>query len=229
MDEKRFEREHAWMIRAVKEQKGDCPRGEVLVDFVQGDLDPEQTATLKRHLSFCGVCLNVVERLRSEPAGLDDRVWKRIQKRLYGRPAPWRPQAGPSRSWWVRFRIPAAAAAAAVVVLAVSVFLKREPSPESVSTVRGNLVQLQEPVGAIGTLEVFRWNVLPIAASFRLQLQEGEKLIWDTGTPEPRYRPPQELRAMLRGGIRYRWRVQGLDGAGSVVGESAWVEFVIHR
>jgi hypothetical protein len=228
MEQQESEEEYAPIFEALRKQKGNCPDGDVLLTYVQGELEMPQADALKKHLSACGLCQELSERLALEQPALDEVAWKRIEKKLDDRPAPWK--KGPARKdsfplGWRSY----VAAAALVGVIGASVWLSSERGRVTgpVSETRGNAVQLQDPAGRIDKLEDFRWSALPIAGNFRIQVQEGDKLIWEAVTAESRYVPPEELRRLLRPDTRFRWRIQALGPAREVVGESTWIEFTL--
>jgi hypothetical protein len=227
MSQEEFEDGQSRIFEALRNEKGPCPEADVLFRYAEGALAPNETAAVDTHLSLCGLCLDVVGRLMQDDSGVTDRNWKQTEKRLDRREVPWQPR--PSRPWrsWSGLRIPAAAAAALLLGVTLWVSTDREPATGPVSTTRGDFVQLQEPIGRIQKLDVFRWNEQPAAASFRFQVQDGGRMIWDIGTPGSIYQPSDQLRELLVAGTRFRWRVQALDSAGRNLGESSWVEFEI--
>jgi hypothetical protein len=226
MNQDEFEREQSRAFEALKEARGRCPETDVLVRFSENDLDGEEQARLNAHLSLCGLCLELVQRLRQEDPAISEHQWRRIEKNLDRRTVPWRT---PSSRWssWIGFGIPAAAAAGLVLAAGLWLSDNREPALGPVSPTRGDFIQLQEPSGRVGRVEAFRWNQQPAAAGFRLEIQEGEKRIWEDATTPPFYNTPEGLRALLRARTVFRWRVQAVDSAGRVLGESGWMEFEI--
>ena len=228
MEQQESEEEYAPIFESVRKEKGSCPEGDVLLTYVQGELEMPQADALRKHLAACGLCQELSERLASEQPAVDEVAWKRIEKRLNDRPAPWRRGAIQEHNPWLGWRS-YVAAAALVGVIGAGVWLssERDRVTGPVSETRGNAVQLQDPAGRIDKLEDFRWSALPIAGSFRIQIQERDKLIWEAVTGESRYLPPEELRRLLRPDTPFRWRIQALGPARDVVGESPWMEFIL--
>ncbi|MGH9386441.1 MAG: anti-sigma factor family protein [Vicinamibacterales bacterium] len=110
----------------------------VLVDFIDGRLDPDAERAVERHLDSCADCRALVVDLRTIRAAafMLDRhepgpdVWKSLQERVAAEPAPrGRVLALPATraSWSVWF------AAAAAIVLATLIgvlpFLRRDAQP----------------------------------------------------------------------------------------------------
>jgi hypothetical protein len=227
MERDEFDHNFASSFQALKKRRGACPEGRILLSYAEGSLEKEKAEAVARHISLCGLCQDAVERLGQEYPEIDERTWRRIEKKLDRRDVPWKPKALSRRSFW--FRMPAAAAAVAVAGVALWVSFDREPQTGPVSTTRGELVQVLEPVDRIGKLDLFRWNALPAASSFRLQVQQGQNIIWEAVVTGASYPPPEDLRRILLPETGFRWRVQALDSAGQTIGGSAWAEFDISR
>jgi anti-sigma factor RsiW len=110
----------------------------VLVDFIDGRLDPDQERAVERHLDTCANCRALVVDLRTIRAAafMLDRhepgpaVWASLQQRVAAEPAPrsrGRVLAMPSRANW---GVWLAAAAAIVLATAISVWpLLRRSEP----------------------------------------------------------------------------------------------------
>lgn len=229
MDPEAFESEYAALLKVLQREKGSCPDAERLLSYHRGDLTESEVASLKKHLLLCGVCSELMERLRQREEAVDDPEWKQVEERLDERNLPWRTSSrsrgtlgNPYRYWL---------AAAAGLVLAVGVFVvwpTTAPVPISSdpdSVTRGGVLQLEEPAGVVSEVQAFTWNAPPIASSFRLQIRDQGQVIWEATVEESSYRPPAELFSLLLTGKLYEWRVQALDDEGEAVVESFWMPF----
>jgi hypothetical protein len=226
MSHDEFDEKLPGAFHALKSERGPCPESDTLVQYANGELAPDRSAAVESHLSLCGICLTLITRLRQDAPVLADKEWKQTEKRLDQRTAPWRPETRARPSAWTRFRMPLAAAAAVVLSVALWVSI-RQPSTGPVSTTRGDFIQLTEPAGPVARLDFFRWNDLPAAASFRLQIRRGEQNVWEAVATGSLYFPPDELQRLLAPGARYEWRLQALNTSGRLLGESSWLEFHI--
>ena len=148
---------------------------DVLVDFIDGRLDPAQERDVERHLDACANCRAMVVDLRTIRAAafMLDRhepgpeVWTSLQQRLAAEPVPRnraRVLAMPARASWRVWL-----AAAAVIVLATSIgvlpLLRRA----------GPAAPPQESAGAEATVE-------SVTAEFEAAEQHYQKAITDLET-----------------------------------------------
>jgi anti-sigma factor RsiW len=101
-------------------------QGDVLVDLVDGRLDPAQQRTIERHLEACAGCRALVTDLRSVRAAafmLDRReppqqAWLKLQAAVAAEPKPGRVLFMPTRGNW-----PVWLGAAAALILAMMIGL----------------------------------------------------------------------------------------------------------
>ena len=101
-------------------------QSDVLVDLVDGRLDPAQQRTIERHLEACASCRSLVTDLRSVRAAafmLDRRepplqVWSKLQAAVAAEPKPGRVLFMPTRGTW-----PVWLGAAAALILATVIGL----------------------------------------------------------------------------------------------------------
>ena len=148
----------------------------VLVDFIDGRLDPDQERDVERHLDTCANCRALVVDLRTIRAAafMLDRhepgaeVWASLQQRIAAEPAPrsrGRVLAMPSRANW---GVWLAAAAAIILATAISVLpLLRRSEP---------VAPPQEAnAGAEATIE-------SVTAEFEAAEQHYQKAITDLET-----------------------------------------------
>ncbi len=226
MDSEEFDHSLAGTLSALRRQRGPCPEPDRVLAYQQKDLAEPEMRPVEAHLTLCGSCQELVDRLRQAPAAVDDFTWKRMERALDARPAPWRQ----SQPWlWRRH---AGIAAAVLLLAAPAVWLltqRGEQRPPEPAVTRGSSIQLREPAGQVERVDEFRWSALPAHSSFRVEIRQAEKLIGEATTPDPRYRPTEELKRRLQGEAVFRWKVQGLDERGQVLEESDWITFEVVR
>ena len=237
MDEKEFEQNYSGVLERLKDPKADCPDVEQIQAYAAGKLKPEQIGPIEDHLSCCAPCLQLEQRLAEDPAELDDLRWKKIERRLDARPAPW-DTGRPASPWLSRVRGLSAAAAMVVAVAAAVLWLwiertTLEPGESGVagpiSTTRGVSIQAVTPVGQVETMRLFEWSTIPIEADFRLQVSGPDGVLWTATTRSQKYLPPPELLEKLEPQVRYRWMVRAVNEDGKEIAESSWIEFKIER
>lgn len=229
MEPEKFESDHRELFDALNKQKGTCPDVDLLHSYLWGGLSAGEEDEFKEHLSLCGVCRELVDRLQQSDEPFDERSWENAERRLEERAAPWRESAKSvdrpvGRSvYWIT--------AAASLVLAIGgLFLWRltdtlPTDNRPGSATRGPIVQIHEPVGMVNYVRIFTWSSLPVAARFHLQIRQQGQVVWEAQVAESHYRPPDELSAILVPGVRFEWRVAAQDDAGRPVGESSWMGF----
>jgi len=225
MDTDEFEDQFGATFSHLRQRRGRCPNADDLVALDRNELPEAERRAMEAHLELCGVCQDLRERLQEPAAMPDDATWKQVQIKLDDRPAPWRrSQPMQRRLHW----FPAVAAAAVFLVVAPALWYwmeKREPPSIEPSVTRGSSISLQEPAGRVEVVDEFRWSALPAHSSFRLRIQQGDRLVWETSASQARYRATEELKRQLGRNVPFRWRVQGLDDRGQVLDESAWISF----
>ena len=222
MDDRRFDAELAAVAAGLKARRGECPETSQLADHARGGLTGAAAERVREHLRLCTACRELAEAALADPAEIDEVTWRRASRRLDSRPAPWRRRTPHGRrTGWL--------AAAAVVLAAglsgwLAVSRPAPERPERVAATRGAVIQLVEPVGEVGELEVFRWQAPPLAVTYRVELRRGDHTVWSEVSPFPLLEAPPELRRELVPGVAYRWRVEGVDDAGRAVVTSDWAE-----
>ncbi len=218
------------LFEALQHAKGECPDGEQILAYHHQELPQPERRHLEEHFALCGICQELLDRLRSAPAELDDVAWKRTANELDRRTAPWRAR-DKTQPASPRFNFRLWGAAAAIMLVAVSLSLWRigrdstnVPSPPAPTT-RGHSIQLYEPAGQMDAISIFSWGTLPISHQFRLEIRQGNRPIWSATVEGERYRPPAELMRLLAPGERFEWRIEAIDREGKVVAESPWLGF----
>lgn len=220
MDDDRFAAELHGLTAELRARRGPCPEPDRLARHALGELTGELAAETAAHLQLCDDCRQLAETVGAEPPEMDDLSWRRVERRLDSRPAPWRRVARRSRSpvWWSL-----AATALLVVGLSYWSFVDRGPSAP-IATTRGAPVQPLEPIGEVAVLKSFRWQAPPLAVVYRVEIHRGEELVWSGSAEGKILEPPAELRRVLLPEIGYSWRVVGVDAAGDVVVTSRRVD-----
>jgi anti-sigma factor RsiW len=150
----------------------------VLVDFVDGQLDPDAERAVERHLDTCANCRALVIDLRTIRAAaftLDrhepgPKVWASLQQRIAAEPTP-RPRGRrlgmpPSRANWQTWLAAAAAIIIATLVGLVPLLRRSEPAPA-------------QPAAASTATEA---TVESITAEFEAAEQHYQKAISDLET-----------------------------------------------
>lgn len=215
------------LLGTLKAGRGECPDIDLLLSLREGELPEEARLLLEKHVSLCGICQELLQRAEEAPSPVDDLAWKQIEKRLDRRAGPW---SVTDRRRLISFglRPLGAVAALLVVTLAGVVWITSRQGtemPPPASLTRGSAIQVVAPAGRVDRLERFEWTALPAFTRFRVQIRQGNETVWQIFTPETRYQTSQELLRHLKPGVRYRWKVDGIDSQGQVVGESGWTEF----
>jgi hypothetical protein len=240
--EDEFGREFSPLLAGLGERRGECPDPERLAAHVHDELAAAERAAVDAHLGLCTRCTAEIELLAAAPAEVDDVTWRRVERRLDRRAAPWRRSgeaaAGARRAAWLGL-----AAAVLAVAAGVAVWRLPEPGggPRVISTTRGDGLQAIAPAGEVRAVERFEWAAPPIEATYRVEVRRGdERVLSVEGTPSAEGTPfsaelPLGMRGVLAPGAEYRWRVQAVvreAPPGGAVGErvvleSPWVEFRI--
>ncbi len=211
MTDEGFDREFEDTWRRLERERGVCPDPELLAAT-------EPNPKIEAHVEMCGVCAELRERLRAPEEAVRDFTWKKAERALDRKPAPWRP----SRASW---RMPLIAAALVATVGPALWFATRTTGSTAEPVERGSSIQLLEPAGRVDHVDLFRWSALPGHASFRVRILSGETLVREVSVSEPRYRPDDVLKRLLKPNTTFRWKVQGLDDRGQVLEESGWTAF----
>jgi len=236
MTEDEFGREFSPLLAGLGERRGECPDPERLAAYVHDELAAAERAAVDAHLGLCARCTAEIELLAAAPAEVDDVTWRRVERGLDRRAAPWRrrrrPAAGTRRAAWL-------GVAAAVLAVAAGVAVWRLPEPgggrRAISTTRGHGLEAIAPAGEVRAVERFEWAAPPIEATYRVEVRRGDERVLSAEGPESSAKIPAGARGVLRPGVEYRWRVQALvreappgGAAGErVVLDSPWVEFRI--
>ncbi|MDX1384058.1 MAG: hypothetical protein R3190_10475 [Thermoanaerobaculia bacterium] len=222
MTDSNFDRELEALGTELRRQRGACPPTDTLQRFAGGELGAEAAEEVGLHLRLCVECRELVEAVQDSPAAVDEVSWRRVERRLAQRPAPWR-RARPGRVWW-------SAAAVVVAVLGIALWSLGERSAELEGEVtRGTALKALEPIGEVSNASVFRWQGPPLEVGYRVELKQGDVEIWTGASAEREIAAPADLLRRLAPGVTYRWRVVGVADSGRTVAESDWVELVLRE
>jgi hypothetical protein len=226
MDEKRFEAELGDLAAGLAARRGDCPGADEIAAHAAGELAGAAGERVAAHVGLCPRCRELAEAARAEPREVDEVTWRRARRHLDARPAPWRPSPRlRRRPLWLGV---AAAVVAATAGLSVWVAVGRPPA-DGVATTRGATVQAVAPVGVVAAVDAFDWQAPPLAVAWRVELRRGDALVWAGTAAGPPLAAPPALSGLLRSGVEYRWRVEGVADDGRVVAGSGWVPFSLRR
>ena len=156
-----------------------------------------------------------------------------------------RQQAAPARQsslaripfWRNFFRVPYLAGAAAMIaVLALGISLYNSgpdhtgPSQpgSNIGVYRGNF-KLLSPTGDLAQAPAeFRWEAVPGAASYKVELTDviGQSLATATST-QPQLTATPEMKAAMHGGMPVNWKVTAYDASGKRIADSTGGSFKI--
>jgi hypothetical protein len=111
-------------LNAMRARLGECPGASALADFAAGSLPSEEAERIGAHVSLCGICDSLVERLRSfdEPAAGNPPGWADAEGHLRARVFP-RPR------WQTMLLHPAMAYGLALAAVVVAIVPRRHPAP----------------------------------------------------------------------------------------------------
>lgn len=217
------------LVGGLKERRGRCPEVEEIAALARGALTAADRRRIESHVRLCPSCRELRDRAAAEPSEVDDLEWHGVARRLDRRPAPWRHHARPASAITARWL-----AAAAVLVLGVGLatwIAKSGPGgrSENVSTTRGATIDLAEPAGLMEEIGRFSWSAPPVAGTFRLEVAEGERTLFEAAVPDGGWQADERLLDELEPDVRYRWRVTVRGPSGAIVARSEWAEFRLAR
>jgi len=219
MDEQRFTARFGRLLGALDGGRSGCPDADRLVAFAGGEMAPAEGAEVAAHLARCTDCAREVELLGAPPAHVDEVTWRRVERGLEGRDAPWKARPGRRVGRWM-----GAAAAALAAAAGLSLWLAGPRQEGPVSSTRGSAIQVVGPAGEVRQIARFEWTAPPVAATFRVEVRQGEQRVWAAETVETSLAAPADLAAVLRPGLPYRWRVEALAADGRAFLHSEWTE-----
>src|SRR5271165_5217131 len=99
-------------LGGMRSRLGECPDTDALARFAAGSLQPEEASRIRSHVSLCGVCDSLVERLRDfdEPGAGGAAGWAAANRRI-------RSKVFPKPRWWMLLLHPAFAYGIAVLAV----------------------------------------------------------------------------------------------------------------
>jgi hypothetical protein len=225
---------NAWREGVSKNEN--CLSPEALQELMEG-VSSSQAAG---HLAGCPHCqseLAMLKNFASPQPGKNNQAdvnW--IVNRLQSTgvlPSPaaripyWRP-------WLTIPRLSGAAAAMLTVALGLSLYLSNRQERPSLRTessgsqqMRSGDIRLVEPSGDLERVpQEFRWEALPVAKSYSIQLLEVDgTVLWSGQSVENFLAVSPELQTMMRPGKALLWKVTAIDASGTPVAGSSRERF----
>jgi hypothetical protein len=178
--------------------------------------DPADRERVVGHLAACDECGSlygrVIDGLDPTAADLPEvrRALVRRGVRVYR----------PARGWWPLPRWVVATAALTGLVVAISVPLLRTPAAPVTDTpvaVRGSALQALGPVGLVEAPVTFRWASPVTAASYRVEIRDGDRVLSTLLTGDESVELPAADLARLDPGRTYSWLVVALTAEGDEI------------
>jgi hypothetical protein len=200
------------MSRCVDEDRIDA--------YVKNELPAEEAARFEEHYFNCPDCY----RETAERSALLEALRAGGESVFEGRSLP-------RRRWRWAYAVAAAAALAAGILL----MSRSGPKPlpfefTGDETVRGPGLAIIGPKGALAAPpDRFEWHPVPSAAEYEVTLASGPEIIWKGATDKTALVIPADIRAGLREGIPYLWRVRAYAPEGRMLAASDRTTFTIGR
>jgi len=189
-----------------------------------------------QHLSGCAHCQAELAMLKSFASSLpaeNDQAavdWIAAQlRRAQDIPA----SSVPIPFWHGLLRVPNLAGAAAfmlIVGLGFSLYVSSRQErpllhgkPSETQNMRSGDIRLAAPSGDLDrTPKDFRWEALPLAKSYSIQLLEVDgSVLWSGQSAENILIASPELKAKMRPGKTFFWKVTALDASGKPIASSS--------
>ena len=210
----------------------ECVGMEQLEMLIEGQLQGEAAAAVRRHVESCVVCeleMALLEEFRRGEARPDEIAkleW--IERRMRN------PALETQRRWWTRwFSLPVAprwAMAAAVVLLIVAggLQLRRWAGPTNLPDQQGGgvwrsgSIAINEPIGDIAQpASRFSWNAVEGAFAYTVTVTEVDGAgVWKAESRETRLTAPPGVSPLMQPRKTLVWRVTAKDAQGRVLAES---------
>lgn len=219
----------------------DCLSLEVLEHFTESAPADAKTAA---HLSSCAHCQTELSMLKNfeqatpspEEGAAVAWIAAQLQRQPLGTSAKAAPVARVS-FWRNLFRVPymaGAAALAAVLVLAISLYHPDSGHPKvggpqtGIGAFRGDF-KLLSPTGELAqSPSEFRWEAVPGAASYRLELTDAVNLPLASATStQPQVQTTPDMKAAMQARMPIKWKVTALDASGKTIAEASGGSFKI--
>ena len=219
-------------IQTALGPSGDCPTLEALAAAPAG-------SDIERHLAACAHCRTELALLREfetaevRPHELASVEW--IASRLRRDAAAATGRTRPETVWnrlraWVAFPFAPgpqrafAAVAALLLVVAAGLYLRpaaetRHPAAVDGTVWRSGRFAAVSPAGDVAEAPAeFRWEPVPDAAAYRIQLMEVDRtVIWSGDSAQTAIAIPQAVRAQLQPARAFLWQVTAKNQAGQPV------------
>lgn len=202
----------------------------------------------RRHVTDCPHCQAELAMIASfeSPESLKDIDASRrgdlawIVSQLQAQPKTMTfPPQGRIAAWRSFLRLPyiaAAAAAVLVICLGISLYIFEHPQKPVLTAdvsrsqpLRSLAVHLTAPSGSLDQPpKSFQWEKFSGARSYSVELMEVDGSVLWTGRSEQEILPiSSDLKAKMRPGKPFTWRVAALDASGKAIGESDTEHFIV--
>lgn len=220
----------------------DCLPLEVLERFTE---DAPTDTKAAAHLESCAHCQTELSMLKDFEAATPSAdegaavAWiaAKLQRQQMG--GSIKPATVARVSFWRNlFRVPymaGAAAMAAVLVLAISLYHPESGHPKvngpqgNIGVFRSGEVKLLSPAGDLAQApSEFRWETVPGAASYRIDLMDAlDKPLASATSSQPEIETTPEMKAAMQARMPIQWKVTALDASGKTIAESSGGSFKI--
>lgn len=230
-----------WQEAAAADK--DCLPLEVLESFTE---DAPADTKAAAHLSSCAHCQTELSLLKDFEAATPSAgegaavAWIAAQLQRQQPGGPTKPMPAARVSFWRNlFRVPymaGAAALAAVLVLAISLYHPESGQPpklggpNNIGVLRSGEVRLLSPKASdlTQTPSEFRWEAVPGAASYKLELTDAlDKPLASATSTLPEIQTTPEMKAAMQARMPIKWKVTALDASGKSIAESSGGSFKI--
>jgi hypothetical protein len=194
------------------------------------------------HLSGCAHCQTELQMLKSfeaaTPSAQEGAAVAWIAAQLQRRQTPAKPAPVMRVPFWQNlFRVPYMAGAAALaLVLVVGVSLYHSESgkppvggPRTGIVYRNTALKLLAPSGDLSHApDVFRWEAVPGAASYKVELTDAlNKPLASATSTQPQLDAPPEMKASMHHGVPVQWKVTAFNAARKSIAESSGGSFKV--
>lgn len=228
-------------LKAALGRTADCPSVEALATAPD---NPD----VQRHIEACIHCraelvlLQEFESAEPQPEELASVQWIAGELRRRNSAIA---QASPSPSAWSRFlawlgavpgpgrgRALVMVAASLLIVVTAGVYFRQSSAvrpPASGIVWRSGRFAAMAPSGEMAQSPVeFRWEAVPGAASYQVQLLQVDRtVIWTGESSQTTIEIPSNIRAQLRPGRAFQWQVTARNTAGESIASTDLQDFRI--
>lgn len=133
----------------------------------------------------------------------------------------------PKRRPWIAPLV--AAAAALIVIVSIPLAMRHAQSPPDLHF-RGSGIHPLAPIGTVSVRDAeFVWSSGVSVGRYRVEMGQGDRVIYTADTTHSRSSMPSSLRDLLKPGVEYWWTVTAIDTNGHGVVSSPRRTFTIVR